>query len=55
MRRLTIFLLWVATLGGAGLLALDLAAGVGAGVLWVSVPAAAVALVLARRRAKPRP
>jgi len=51
-------LLWVAAVGGAALVALNLLAGVDSGVLWVTVPAAALALVLVRRRrtsAPPRP
>jgi VanZ family protein len=42
-------LLWVAALGGLGLLALDLAVGVPSGWLWLSVPAAWLALVLRYR------
>jgi VanZ family protein len=38
--------LWVAAAGGAVVMALDLASGVAAGVLWLTVPAAIVALVL---------
>ena len=40
--------LWVAAAGGAGVIALDLASGVTPGVLWVTVPAAGVALALRR-------
>src|SRR5262249_55232405 len=36
----TVVLLWVAAMGGVGVLALDLAAGVSGGVLWLSVPVA---------------
>jgi len=43
-------LLWVGLAGGVAALALGLAAGVGGGVLWLSVPVAAVALVLRWRR-----
>ena len=41
--------LWVAAAGGAVVMALDLAGGVAPGVLWLTVPAAMVALVLRRR------
>jgi VanZ family protein len=41
-------LLVVAFAGGAGVIALNLAAGVPSGVLWVTVPAAALVLVLRR-------
>src|SRR5438876_1162821 len=41
--------LWVAAAGGAVVMALDLASGVAPGVLWLTVPAAMVALVLRRR------
>ena len=43
-------LLWIAALGGAALLVVNLASGVAPGVLWITVPAAVVALVLRRRR-----
>ena len=46
---LTAGLLWVAAGGGAALIALDWSAGVPAGWLWWSVPAACVALVVRRR------
>lgn len=42
-------LLWVGLAGGVAALALALAAGVGGGVLWFTVPAAAVALAWRRR------
>jgi VanZ family protein len=38
--------LWVAAAGGAVVMALDLASGVAPGLLWLTVPAAMVALVL---------
>jgi len=38
--------LWVAAAGGAVVMALDLASGVAPGVLWLTVPAAMIALVL---------
>src|SRR5438552_17342228 len=41
--------LCVAAAGGAVVMALDLASGVAPGVLWLTVPAAMVALVLRRR------
>jgi VanZ family protein len=40
--------LWIAAAGGAGVIAIDLASGVAPGVLWLTVPAAALALVLRR-------
>jgi len=43
---LTGALLWIAAVGGAALIALDVGAGVPAGWLWWSVPAAAVTLVI---------
>ena len=47
-------LLWVGLAGGLAALALALAAGIGGGVLWLSVPVAAVALVLRRRQSSTR-
>jgi VanZ family protein len=47
-------LLWVAVVGGLGALALDLAAGAGGGVLWLTVPAAAVLVVYRRWRSTSR-
>ena len=44
-----LFFLWAAAAGGAVVIALDLASGVSAGVLWVTVPAAVLALALRRR------
>jgi len=46
-------LLWVAAAGGVLVIAIDLASGVSAGVLWLAVPLAALMLAL-RRRAAPR-
>ena len=43
-------LLWVGLLGGLAALALALAAGVGGGVLWLTVPVAAGALVYRWRK-----
>ena len=43
-------LLWVAVAGGLAALALDLAAGAGGGMLWLTVPTAAIALVYRRKR-----
>jgi VanZ family protein len=43
-------LLWIAVAGGIGALALDLAVGAGGGVLWLTVPAAALLLVYRWRR-----
>jgi VanZ family protein len=51
---LTGVLLWVAVLGGLGALALDLAAGAGGGMLWLTVPAAAGLLVYRWRRSTSR-
>jgi VanZ family protein len=48
--RLTATLLWLAAVGGLAILALDLAAGVAPGALWLTVPLAVVALALLRRR-----
>jgi VanZ family protein len=44
-------LLLVALVGGAGVIGLNLATGVPSGVLWLTVPGAAVALLVRRRRA----
>ena len=41
-----IALLWIAAAGGAVVIAIDLASGVAPGMLWLTVPAAMVALVL---------
>ena len=46
----TLFL-WTAAAGGAVVIAIDLAAGVSSGVLWLTVPAASIALALRRRAA----
>jgi VanZ family protein len=43
--------LWTAAAGGALVIAIDLASGVSAGVLWLTVPGASVALALRRRAA----
>ena len=48
--RLIGALLWIAVAGGAARLALDVAVDAPAGWLWLSVPAAAGALFLRRRR-----
>ena len=53
--RLTSALLWIAAVGGSGLLALNYWAGVESGPLWLTVPAAVVGLVLWRRRRAPTP
>jgi VanZ family protein len=47
---LTTALLWIAAVGGAGLIAVNLTVGVSSGVLWVTVPAAVALLVWRRRR-----
>jgi VanZ family protein len=49
MERLTRVALWTAAGGGAALLAVNRIAGVDSGALWLTVPAAAVALVILRR------
>jgi VanZ family protein len=54
VQSLTGVLLWTAAAGGTALIALDLSAGVPAGWLWCSTPAAWIALALWRRRARPR-
>jgi VanZ family protein len=46
---LTRVALWIAAAGGAAVIALNLATGVRSGVLWLTVPVAALALVLVRR------
>jgi hypothetical protein len=43
-------LLWIGLAGGVAALALALAAGVGGGVLWLTVPVAAVVVVYRWRR-----
>ena len=43
--------LWTAAVGGALVIVIDLASGVSAGVLWLTVPTAAAALALRRRAA----
>jgi hypothetical protein len=47
--RLTGLLLWLAAAGGVVMLAVDLALGVPSGWLWLSTPAAALALALRHR------
>jgi VanZ family protein len=47
-------LLWVAAVGGALIIALNLGVGVPAGLLWITVPAAVVALVVRRLRGPAR-
>jgi len=49
-RWLTSALLWIAAVGGTAVIAFDWSAGVPAGWLWASVPAAWIALVMWRRR-----
>ena len=51
---LTTTLLWTAVIGGALVIAINLASGVASGVLWITVPVAA-ALLLVRRRWTSRP
>jgi VanZ family protein len=58
MDRIARALLWIAAVGGAAVVALDLLVGAESGALWLTVPAAALALGLWRRRrteAPPRP
>lgn len=50
IRRLTEGLLWTAAVGGAVIIAINVASGVDSGVLWVTVPLAAALLVLRWRR-----
>jgi VanZ family protein len=52
---LTTALLWLAAVGGAALIAVNLSTGVPSGVLWVTVPAAIALLVWQRRRQAARP
>jgi VanZ family protein len=47
---LTSVLLWVGLAGGGAALAVALAAGVGGGVLWLTVPVAAIALFYRRKK-----
>jgi VanZ family protein len=49
-RRLTTALLWTAAAGGALIIAINLASGVGSGALWVTVPIATALLLLRWRR-----
>ena len=49
-RWVTSALLWIAAAGGTAIIAFDWSAGVPAGWLWVSVPAAWIALIFWRRR-----
>ena len=51
--RLAGALLWIAAVGGAVLLAINLLVGVESGLLWVTVPAAVLVLAITRRRARP--
>ena len=47
-------LLWLAAVGGLAALAIDLAAGASGGILWLTVPMAAVLLVYRRRSSASR-
>jgi len=53
-RRATVALLWFAAAGGALALAIDAQAGVPSGILWVTTPVAALALLVGRRWARRR-
>ena len=50
VRWITSALLWIAAAGGTAIIAFDWSADVPAGWLWVSVPAAWIALIFWRRR-----
>jgi VanZ family protein len=50
----TTALLWIAAAGGALVIAINLASGVGSGVLWVTVPVATLLLLRRRRRSVAR-
>lgn len=52
---LTTALLWTAAGGGAIVIAINLASGVGSGVLWLTVPTAAALLALRWRKSASRP
>jgi hypothetical protein len=51
----TTTLLWVASVGGVLILAINLYADVPSGILWVSAPAAMMVLAFRWRRGRPRP
>lgn len=51
----TTVLLWTAAIGGAGVIAINLATGVASGVLWLTVPVAAALLLWRRRRSNSLP
>lgn len=51
-RVVTTTLLWIALLGGTGVLVLNAVVGVPSGVLWITAPAAALLLALRRRRTR---
>lgn len=46
----TTTLLWIAAVGGAALLVVNTASGVGSGTLWITVPAASLALLALKLR-----
>jgi len=56
--RTTMALLWIALIGGAGFLLVNTILGIPSGPLWLTAPAAGLALVartmLARQRSRPR-
>jgi VanZ family protein len=49
----TTALLWIAALGGALLIVVNLLAGVPPGLLWITTPAAFIMLLVLRRRTRP--
>lgn len=51
----TTVLLWTAAIGGAVVIAINLASGVASGVLWLTVPVAAALLLWRRRRSNSLP
>jgi len=55
LRYLTTALLWIAALGGAAILVVNVSTGVPSGILWLTVPAAAGVLVWRARRVSSRP
>ena len=54
LRYLTTALLWIAAVGGAAVIAVNVTTGVPSGILWFTVPAAAGVLVWRARRVNAR-